>query len=332
MIIRKAAILTCILLLPLSALAGEAARIYTIKKGDTLWGISERFLADPYYWPNLWSHNPKVGNPHLIYPGQQIAVVDGRIEFLPVSGEVPAAAPLSVQEAEPLARDSITIKALGAGNGFISSDELGATGTLIDTVDNRIMIGTGDKVFLKMGDLAGTRSGDIFSLFDIGRPVEHPLSGELVGYQVAELGTLQVVETSPSVATAVVTSALREIQRGARIRPYSPPRLEISLKKAAMPLQGTLVSALNGQLALGQYDVIYLDLGSRDGLEVGNLLYISRPRQATELALQGDEIVLPDILLGSAVVTETFGSTATALVLKSADALFRGDRVFTVPE
>ncbi len=99
MIIRKAAILFCLLLLPLSALAEEAARIYTIKKGDTLWGISERFLADPYYWPNLWSHNPAVGNPHLIYPGQRIAIVDGRIEFLPVSGEAPATAPGSAPAA-----------------------------------------------------------------------------------------------------------------------------------------------------------------------------------------------------------------------------------------
>ena len=52
---------------------------------DTLWGISKRFIKDPYYWPNLWSHNPGIGNPHLIYPGQTLHIYDGRIEIVPVA-------------------------------------------------------------------------------------------------------------------------------------------------------------------------------------------------------------------------------------------------------
>ncbi|MFH1028414.1 MAG: LysM peptidoglycan-binding domain-containing protein, partial [Pseudomonadota bacterium] len=34
--------------------------IYVIKQGDTLWGISERFIKDPNYWPNMWSNNSQV--------------------------------------------------------------------------------------------------------------------------------------------------------------------------------------------------------------------------------------------------------------------------------
>ncbi len=281
MTIRKAILLACLLFLPFSALAQEQGRIYTIKKGDTLWGISERFLADPYYWPNLWSHNPYVRNPHLIYPGQKIRIIDGRIEFLPVEGEILQAAEPEAMPALPEPEPAITIKALAADNGFVSFDELGATGTLIDTVDSRILMATGDKVFLKMGNLAATQPGDLFSVFDIGQEVIHPGSGAPIGYQIAELGTLQVIETSPTVATAVITSALREIHRGARVRPYVPRRLEIELKKATTPLSGALISALDGQISLGQYDVIYIDLGAADGLQTGNLLYISRPREAT---------------------------------------------------
>ena len=58
--------------------------VYVIKKGDTLWGLSDRFLKDPYYWPNLWANNdPSITNPHLIFPGQKVKIYPDRIELQP---------------------------------------------------------------------------------------------------------------------------------------------------------------------------------------------------------------------------------------------------------
>lgn len=341
MTVRRIVLLACLLLLPLSAPAQEGARTYIIKKGDTLWGISERFLKDPYYWPNLWANNPFIANPHFIYPGQEVAVYDGRIEIVPVRPAAAPAPPVAetapVSPAEPAPplpepQEAITIKAPGGGEGFITVEELESAGTLVDTIDNRILMAAGDRVFLQMEDPASVGPGDTFSLFELGSEVEHPLSGEPLGYQVVDLGTLQVVGIDGAVATAVITASHQEIRRGARLRPHQPPRLEVELKKSDRPLSGTLVAAKGDQITLGQNDVIYVDLGAEDGLQAGNLLYISRPRKGTELALQDRDLQLPDVLLGSAVVLETRSHTATALVLKSADSLFRGDRVFTVTE
>ncbi|MGD0586122.1 MAG: LysM peptidoglycan-binding domain-containing protein, partial [Oryzomonas sp.] len=83
--IRFAVLLfTLALFVPGLALAAdEEHTIYVIKKGDTLWGLSERFIKDPRYWPNMWSKNSQITNPHLIYPGQKVRVFPDRLEFEP---------------------------------------------------------------------------------------------------------------------------------------------------------------------------------------------------------------------------------------------------------
>lgn len=336
MIMRKTLLLISLVLLPLLAAASEEPRTYVIKKGDTLWGISERFIKDPFYWPNLWANNPYLTNPHLIYPGQKLSIYDGRVEIVPAHPEAP---PVVVAVEEPGVevagapqtepREALTIETRGGSEGFVSLDEIESAGTLVDTIDDRILMAKGDQVFVKMDDLAATDQGDIYSLFDIGEEVIHPHTGKMMGYQVIPLGNLSVTQLNSATATGVITSSFREIQRGAKLRPYEPARREVTLKKADRSLAGFIVAAKGGQIALAQNDIVYIDLGAADGLEIGNLLYITRPREATSLALEQD-IELPDILLGAAVVVETRPHTASALVLKSNASLFRGDRVLTL--
>jgi hypothetical protein len=329
-------LLLAFLCMPLTGFtAQEEPRTYIIQKGDTLWGISKRFIEDPWYWPSLWAHNPYIRNPHFIYPGQEVRFHDGRIEILPAAfpePEVVEGAPKPTPMPAP--SESIVIKAIGLGPAaFVTDEELDAAGRLVDAVENRIMLATGDRVFVDMGRSGDARPGDRFSLVSVGKAVSHPVSGHRVGYLVTRLGGLQITERHPQIVSAVITSAEKEVERGALLRPWEPQRREIALKQAVHSLEGVILGGGQGQLALAQFDYIYVDVGQEEGLEVGNILHLSRSRTASQFGLQSADLELPDVLLGAAVVIDVKRNTATALILKTGNLpVYRGDRITTATE
>jgi hypothetical protein len=322
--------------------AAEEPIIYTVKKGDTLWGISKRFIKDPYYWPNLWSHNPSIGNPHLIYPGQQLRIHDGRIEIIAVEGlpegeAMTGEAAASAETATTATAEAVKlVNTYGGARSFISTGEAATLGTLIDTTENRVLMYEGDTAYFEMDDLAGVTPGQRFQLLELGPVITHPATREPIGYQVSHLGFAEVTETTPSVAVAIIKDSTREIQRGSRVRPYAELPAFIPRKPATADLQGYIVAADEGKIALSQLDVIHVDLGAADGLEIGNELNLFRQRTLTKSArpikqLDPDNFVaLPDVPLGKAIVIDCQEQTAAALILEVANLpVYRGDQVST---
>jgi hypothetical protein len=124
-----------------------------------------------------------------------------------------------------------------------------------------------------------------------------------------------------------VTKSFLEIGAGSFLLPYQSRRTEVALKASDKELAGYIVETLTGKQAIASGDIAYLDLGRTQGVEVGNMLYIVRdvvPDQKYAL----DKIdKLPVEVLGALVVVGLGEHTSTALVVKSIDAIYRGDRV-----
>ena len=330
-------LLTLILLLTFSVVATSAfaqrGEIYTIKKGDTLWDLSQRFIEDPYYWPNIWADNPElITNPHLIFPGQQIRVLDGRLEILPAYSQKDTATTVDIPVAEPV-DEIFSITVATRGNGFILVDEQ-SQGRLVDATDNRILLTESDMVFVAMDTGTVARAGDSFGLYQRGDTVTHPTNRKQpIGTMMYNLGSVKVSEVRGKTVVGQIDRAFREITRGAELFYYDPPRRDIALQRGTTQDTGFIVATQEEKGTISTGDIIFVDLGRNNELAVGNLLYISRPRQITDEALKGAEnLDLPEEVVGAAIVTETRDTTATALIIKSVDSAAIGNSITVVTD
>lgn len=311
----------------------EQPTTYTIVKGDTLWGLSKRFLNDPYYWPNLWAANQSIGNPHFIYPGQRIRVYSDRIEMEP---SAPTRAPETkapeagrnlyetIAAGEETAETSFNVT---GSEGFLMEKELTPSGTIVSIHQNRVIAGVGDIVYTNIGRSNGANVGDRYSIYRKMGEVSHPVTNVILGEQVMALGELQLSEVDDKASKAIITNSFQEVSPGSFLLPYHDRKTTVPLRAPDRDLTGYIVATQTGNQVLAVRDIVYLDLGSAQGVLPGNLLYIVRDVTPDQRFTLAKIEKLPVDVIGALVVLKTGVNTSTAVIVKSVDTVYRGDRV-----
>ncbi|NOS35560.1 MAG: LysM peptidoglycan-binding domain-containing protein [Deltaproteobacteria bacterium] len=322
----------------------EGEKIYIIKKGDTLWHISERFLEDPFKWPVLWKHNTYIRNPHLIYPGDTVKITPEGIEiiarkergldYLPeglqvekLEAPVEAAPPVveEVVEQPPL----VTVKSpAGSGAGFVSKKEFEASGVILKSKENAILLGQGDVVFVAFAGGTEVTVGDRFAIYNVGEKVRHPVSGRKVGYLTEMLGIGEATSVDHTVEVRIET-AYREIEKGAKLKPLEQFAGETVVKEPDVSVDGVVLATVEDKGGVAEKDMIYIDRGEGDGLEVGDIMYLYRDREKVKNPMASGKIVLPPVKLGKLILINVKESTSSAFIVQSFKAAKRGDIVST---
>jgi len=329
-------LLISLLLIPAAGWGGEEPIVYVVQKGDTLWGISERFVRDPWYWPRMWEVNSKrITNPHFIYPGQRLKIHHDRIEvehpaepMQPSTGmAAPAPPPPSGSTATDPGKKGGLIFPLNGAEGIIAPPGMTFAGVVSAIAQNRTIAGEDDIVYLSIGSEQGGHPGDRYRVFAKANEVRHPVTNQLVGVKLLQLGTVQLTEVERKSSKAIVTASFSEIEAGAVLLPYRESRREVSLKMPDRDLAGMIIETRSGNEMIAAGDVCYLDLGGAQGVSVGNMLYVVRdvkPEQGEAATLPGP---LPVDVIGAVLVVDVSENSSTALVIKSVDTIYLRDRV-----
>ena len=330
-------------------LLASAPEQYIVQKGDTLWGISSKFLQNPWYWPEIWYMNPQVQNPHLIYPGDVINVfyVGGR-PYLTVErpylnqgdsgvSGVERLSPQVRSEAIEVTEKIIPIQAIEQfliRPQIVDEYTLESAPHIVGSKDNRIIYGANDSVYVR--DSEGFEVGDAYSVYRKGEEFIDPVSGELLGYQATHIADGEVTEGG-NPATVYISKAEREVMRGDRLI-----SLEVSDSDSAFrpqppssAISGEVIYLFDAITQVGTYQIVVTNLGDRNGIEKGNVVNINHAGRVVEDRFadrnQEKEVKLPDAPAADAIIFRTFDKLSYAFILDAQRPIKVGD-IVTNPE
>ncbi len=310
---------------------------YVVKKGDTLWDIAARFLEEPWRWPEIWRVNPQIHNPHLIHPGDVVVLTfeDGRPRLRLQRETGPRVVRLRPEvrriplEVAQTRLPMETIRPFFAHEGILAPGDLARAGRLVGSDDDRIILGPGDRIYAA-DLLPGAR---IYQVFRPGRRFFDPDSGELLGREAVHLGEARL-EQAGDPAVLRILSARREILPGDRLLPLEQAHVasELIPRLPDRPLDGRILDVLEGVSRIGQYQVVVLDLGERDGAEPGQVLGVyQRPGVLAMAAEDGEPLSLPEQRVGRVMIFRTYDRLSYALVTEAMRELRVNDRIQAHP-
>ena len=259
---------------------------YVVKKGDTLWDISAQFLQEPWYWPTIWQGNPQISDPHLIYPGDvvSLSVIDGQ-PLLTVNGSGMAVNGRNVK-LSPVVRshmrddaiESIPVDAIQqflTQPRIVTEKEMVNWPYVVSSYDEHLVSGAGSKIYVRGLDADSTETR--YALYRKGPAYINPRkdANRVLGYEALYLGDV-VIEKRGDPASAIVTLSKQEILSGDRLVAESTGEA----KNAYIPstpyqdIDANILSVIDGVAEIGQYQVVVVDVGEGDGVEVGSILGI----------------------------------------------------------
>jgi len=310
-------------------LASGAPDEYVVKEGDTLWDIASTFLRDPWYWPEVWYINPQVENPHLIYPGDVLAmvVIDGRQRITNVRA---SAYRLSPQARVTPLTESITsipyeqISAFLSKGLVLEKDQADQLPYILSTRGDHLVAAAGNDVYIRGGQ--AVPNGTRYSVVHVGDELRDPDDNDLLGYQGVYIGE-GALSRGGDPATVSLTDTNREALNGDRLIPETVDiPLNFFPKAPDIDVDGRIISVVDGVSLIGQYQVVVLNRGARNGLAPGDVLTVFQTGETISdryaggfmnTVSGGETVKLPDEEAGTVMIFKVYDRIGYGLVMEA---------------
>ncbi len=241
--------------------------VHMVKQGETLWDLAQRYFGDPWFWPELWSWNPHITNPHWLFPGNTVYLrKDGASQPVVQEESAPAETEEKIYGLE-YRQDLVQVRT----RGFIDEETLRESRTLAGSPEEKSLLSVGDSVYVADPDRK-LEVGRTYSVFRPVQKVKDPSGGKPLGELVEVQGEVKVLEIRPKgMVKAQIVRSTGVIRRGDRVGKVKTEFSQVKpvAVKPEKSVLGKVVASIEDQELLSTDAMLVIDLGSEKGIKPG---------------------------------------------------------------
>ena len=286
----------------------ESGVYYTVKKGDTLWDISNRYFNTHWRWPQVWSENQQIMNPHRIFPGERL-----RLYHQAWDASVSPESEPSPADTLPDIESRYYVYSAIHRIGFVKEQPIAASGQIAmikeDKNVKKTMLGQDENIYVTPSGNTPLNVGDVYAVYRQPIPVKDPESKNPLGLQYYKTGLIRIVEIREDFAVAKIEKAFRSIMVNDLLLPYVPLSSKIQMIPGIGGIEGKIFMTEEASGIFGDDVVAFIDKGSENGIQRGQTYPIY---EEYSMGTAHDAVDF-----GSLIVLHTEATTATVLILRS---------------
>ena len=319
-------------------LQANAPNVYVVKKGDTLWDISKKFLQNPLRWREIWASNKHVKNPHWIFPGDRLLMCtyDGR----PIIGNDEGdgcegiirrytgnTTSLQPQIRVESLNNTIPVIPLEyiqhwlERTSIIAPESLQQTPYILGTADQRVLAAKGQNVYARG---QGLQVGQRYAVYREGEPyIFTDANGKKynAGLELTQVASGIAVRGENDITTLELTDTYNaEVRRGDRVLPeYDPmlPTLFYPTNAEHIATDGQVVRVMGSIGTAAKHSVVTIDRGQAHGVQSGHVFAVTQKGEVVTDPKTRERVQLPGERIGYAMVFKTFDQLSYAYILDS---------------
>ncbi|HKP60794.1 MAG TPA: LysM peptidoglycan-binding domain-containing protein [Polyangiales bacterium] len=328
--------------------------IHTVQEGDTLWDISERYFGEPWHWPELWSYNPEITNPHWIYPLDHVRLSSRALDAAPAA-TAQTANPKEPTFKEPkqgmpddlAPRVTVPAKMLQDGTvflrdqGYLDDAALKSAGQIVAGPEEHMLLSNSDNVYVRFKPGSKVTPNGQYTIFRTIHKWERDPDEK--GTLVRIVGTILLRSYDPAkgVARGTITESLDPVERGMDVALMDRRFDLVPPQKNERNITAHIIASVQPRQLLSYGNVVFIDVGEGHGIKPGNRFFVVRQgdnwldvldRPAKEMGniievppYKKDE--LPTEVVAELRVVKVRKNVTIALITRSDTDVFQGEKV-----
>ncbi len=305
----------------------DSGFFYTIKKGDTLWDLSQKFYDSQWDWPGLWKINKDIKNPHWIYPGKRIRIfLKERAPLKPIVVEVkklPAKPPVKVKPSFSYSEiDHV---------GFLKKDTQTSLGKVIKEQDGKLMMSKSDIIYIKPSGKGILVPGKEYQIFTTNHVKTKLDKKNFIGTKHLIKARIKILKHNVSYATALITNSYRTVGSGDMVMEYYKRDSVLAVENNPAPLDARIICSEDDHVMINDYIIAFINKG-KDSVKPGQIYAVMRTNELKNNNLwpqkkSSDQIQLENLESGKLIVLHTEDISSTVMILSSKYAIHPNDMV-----